>query len=621
MAKSRYYFIGILLGLLFCSFATAQYSIQIDLSNKSYKLQSFNKDGKQTTFELVNCGSYKKTFVFIEIPSKTNKTDTFEICKKTIIEKDDLFKTDDTEANTEVLIEAKIGKKKVEIVAFALNLKGDIKDVVTVETPRISFLENPKTSPLLNRSTTDFVPATFYIIQPRNNNLSPNQCLVTYYPSTNEYIVNGSPSESFIRYAKDLSWLENQIACDGVIFRIINFNVSRYNVTVNNSFSTMTESTPSTVLEFIAPLITSSSLATPFSTSDNENADDKIKMEALDSLSTAFGDIVTINTQLQNYFQFRIESTSYIDLEQFDRERAQIIDNIETRFPQSSGINIVSTYQGYRNEYIRLDSLSVTAFNKQFKEKYKLDTIPDAIVQKTQLLIQKLVSIDLVYQYNVPQIQNSDLLEFQISMSPKDDNYGGIHLNQQSLEIPITGGVKIDFSSGLYFSSISSKKFEFEETYEGDNIVSKTIVEENGSSGGALGIAALAHFYPRMNKFSAGITLGAGASNKLNYSLLCGGSLVFGKKKRAMLSGGFNFSEVRELSSTQKVGMKLPESASLKTNNRIRQGYFLAFTYNFGTNTAIQIVQESDGDNSMSSSNNSSSEEKESSEENEQKKS
>lgn len=155
------------------------------------------------------------------------------------------------------------------------------------------------------------------------------------------------------------------------------------------------------------------------------------------------------------------------------------------------------------------------------------------------------------FNYNIPQIQNVDQYIFTLSVLPKAGVKSHTIVDRQPITINTVGGVKFDFSSGLFVTKLRDQRFSLRpdssiisNSYGGDSLVfnkRNQILQLNDEKKLDFGIAALMHFYPRVTTYiNFGLTLGAGVSIGPNPAIryLGGGSLLFGKSGRLGVSYG-----------------------------------------------------------------------------------
>ncbi len=105
------------------------------------------------------------------------------------------------------------------------------------------------------------------------------------------------------------------------------------------------------------------------------------------------------------------------------------------------------------------------------------------------------------------------------------------------------------------------------------------------------------HVYAR-GLFSPDVTftpaIGLGITTNLNYSLLAGGSFIFGRNQRATLSLGWSYNSVKQLSSANKEGDYVPSDYTLKTTTHFTNGFFISVGYNIGISSKSGTTQTAD---------------------------
>lgn len=160
--------------------------------------------------------------------------------------------------------------------------------------------------------------------------------------------------------------------------------------------------------------------------------------------------------------------------------------------------------------------------------------------------------------------------------------------NEQKFEVVLRtkGGVKLDFSTGVFFNFGTHTFLGNEYYYKPINDSVSQIRRTETGKRTLLGIGALMHVYQRS---PAPVKLGAalGASTTTSFdavNLHLGASLIFGDKDRLCLSGGFAFREAKLLDANYKentdYSKKLLPEAVPTYKKFPKTGYFLSFTYN-----------------------------------------
>jgi hypothetical protein len=150
-----------------------------------------------------------------------------------------------------------------------------------------------------------------------------------------------------------------------------------------------------------------------------------------------------------------------------------------------------------------------------------------------------------------------------------------------------TGGIKVDYSTGIFFNSGSNTFLGPEYFYEQATDSTKIIREAERSKKSMLSIGALMHLSVRQMSpirpaLSAGVSTTSGFDS-FNFHL--GASLIFGrpgKPNRVIVSGCFTWREVELLNNRYSLGEErgdYPDAVPVSKNFPIR-GTFIAITYN-----------------------------------------
>jgi hypothetical protein len=149
------------------------------------------------------------------------------------------------------------------------------------------------------------------------------------------------------------------------------------------------------------------------------------------------------------------------------------------------------------------------------------------------------------------------------------------------------GGWKIDFSSGVFFNGGNDDFLGRELKYKTINDSTVQIQSADGGKRLLLSLGALMHIYYRTGgKVNIALSPGLSTStafDALNFHL--GGSAIFGRKNRIVLTGGITMREAKILDknyqyNTNYARKDVPESpATIKVFPQV--GWFVSLTYNF----------------------------------------
>ncbi len=208
---------------------------------------------------------------------------------------------------------------------------------------------------------------------------------------------------------------------------------------------------------------------------------------------------------------------------------------------------------------------------------------------KIEILISNLEKLSEAYfTYTTkPVTPKKDEIEINIDISAEKLNCKRnvpVNYNQT---YKIIGGLKIDFSTGVFFSmgSHDFKGRDLEYVPEGSD---STVIINDKNSNNALmiSIGALAHFYRRTNK-TTHLAFSPGVSTTLNFDAVnihVGGSIIFGRENRGILTIGPVFRETKILRNgygyNKEYLKKLLPDDPPTSNKFPAVGAFIAFTYN-----------------------------------------
>jgi hypothetical protein len=161
------------------------------------------------------------------------------------------------------------------------------------------------------------------------------------------------------------------------------------------------------------------------------------------------------------------------------------------------------------------------------------------------------------------------------------------------VEIPVQGGIKLDFSVGPVISIGKKAKNElyFTEAAGLDNTKDDTVIfrQRNNNNAISPGIAAMIHAYRRSGRnFALGGMFGVGAgfkdSAKIDFSLFFGASLIMGKREKLMLSAGISYLRVSRLKDIEFIPGNIYPAAKIDIGNItekvFKPSFFFSISYN-----------------------------------------
>ncbi|AYL94237.1 hypothetical protein HYN43_002535 [Mucilaginibacter celer] len=361
----------------------------------------------------------------------------------------------------------------------------------------------------------------------------------------------------------------------GVVFLIDNFNTVKYDVTVTSSFIDNTYAIPD-VFSSVGTLMT---VGAPASTLGGFKMAELAKLNA--SLKTL------LNHDCGNFYDAKNKVNTYLTAN-FGGDLQQSYNTAMTTFLTT--INPATT-KPYTNKEA----------NTVLKEDYRLTVTPDSLVKETLKLISALQLSPFSYEYDVPQLQNADQLQFNLTVAPTANAFsgvktGGLNINGP-ITLPILGGWKFDFSAGFFYTSKKNQTYTLRKNQAGSGDTTKSsIIMEDNYNGGTIGVNGLMHAYYRFaDGFTPALSFGVGKSLDLNYTVLGGISALFNVsgQNKIGLTYGVNYTSIKAPSmafrNNDGTFVQQPASVTAVTYaNKFVWGKFFSLTYTFGLTKATQ---------------------------------
>jgi hypothetical protein len=215
-----------------------------------------------------------------------------------------------------------------------------------------------------------------------------------------------------------------------------------------------------------------------------------------------------------------------------------------------------------------------------------LSSYSDVIFLSTELTNKKNFTAE------APPVQaDGDFIKYSVTISPSPTNSLGSYKSPSNFdfEIPVKGGLKVDFSVGPTFSfgsNAKDEKFYTEPSTTEGNLILR---ERENNNIVSPGLAAMMHFYRRSGSdFSWGGMFGVGAGfqsvEDADISFYTGISLVLGKRQKVMINFGGSFLSVERIKNNefQTDNEYTVEGFDLSnvTESVIKGSFFLSLSYN-----------------------------------------
>lgn len=199
---------------------------------------------------------------------------------------------------------------------------------------------------------------------------------------------------------------------------------------------------------------------------------------------------------------------------------------------------------------------------------------------------------------------NADLVYYSIKVKPHSNLITNtlFYITQFNFEVNITGGWKIDLSSGT-FANLFVKDENFRFVSHPDNMLLSSIVEEENNSIFLPSIGALLNIYKRSikdHKYGLSIGLGTNTQKIYYYTGFC---VIFGRSERFILNIGVsgsqtdrildsyrNIFENKELFINTPIS-NLPPNVPSKTPGTYRLGMYAGITFNLFSSKVDNLTQ------------------------------
>ncbi len=264
-------------------------------------------------------------------------------------------------------------------------------------------------------------------------------------------------------------------------------------------------------------------------------------------------------------------------------------NKIYKQFKLSYGLYLVNdkVKQRFENDVVRIKGsvsslLSEIETLKKSVDKYNYLEL----FQNINVLYSELNNENNFFVVSDPVQAEKDVINFDIKITPRKNvkSSSVLETREFSTSIPIEGGVKIDFSTGLFITTGLHNR-SYNTIVSTDDSTKSIITENKNNSLGQLSLGALMHISTRtISNFKPAFSWGLGLNSRdlTNANLFIGASGMFGNNERFVISTGVSLANVDYLNgkyslnteiNTDDIGEDITEKAT-------RVGVFISFTYN-----------------------------------------
>ncbi|MBV5312140.1 MAG: hypothetical protein JZU47_02520 [Prolixibacteraceae bacterium] len=231
---------------------------------------------------------------------------------------------------------------------------------------------------------------------------------------------------------------------------------------------------------------------------------------------------------------------------------------------------------------------SITPLSTEVEDiKKKVDKFDyTKLFEEINQLITELKNENNYFICSDPVQARKDVINYNVKISPRKgvESLTALENRNFNIEVPIKGGVKIDFSTGLFVTTnLHDRKYS--KTTSTSDSTQFIITENKNNSLAKLSLGALMHISPRWTgNFKPGFTFGLGlnSTDLTNAQIFIGGSAIFGTNERFIISTGVSLANVDYLNGKYLLDtpIKNSEIETSLTEKSTRAGWFISFTYN-----------------------------------------
>lgn len=383
----------------------------------------------------------------------------------------------------------------------------------------------------------------------------------------------------------------------GVRLYVYNFNPFLYDITVNQQTISYNQTIPTLISAALAgspPGITEAG-------KDQKRASDPIK--AFEAAKEAFQKALSAAyTQITAAERIVLESIGYSDdLEQEELKGAIIgsLGKLSTeRQPTSPDklklafLPLISEVDSAWEQLNTTYNIISEQANQATKESFELEKGRYLVFQRTDKITLENALNNAVSAWRAleeakfetwagPFFADGDELILKITVTRKAGLDARFPAKRTCSDKPIvrlltTGGVKVDFSAGFVFAFNNDRVYYL----DSENKITR---DKKGEAWATVGPGAFIHIHGRQKHpidFAGTFGVAASKTNAFNY--LAGGSILFGKSQRGILTIGLGVQTISMLSGEYREGNPLPEDiVVIPLVNVPRPSFCVGFSYNF----------------------------------------
>jgi hypothetical protein len=235
---------------------------------------------------------------------------------------------------------------------------------------------------------------------------------------------------------------------------------------------------------------------------------------------------------------------------------------------------------------------------EQFNDNLQYETVKNSVIQTREKaeksidsIIEKFYSINLDVYTSPLDIQgkNIDVVEFKLRRFDKETKEEDSNFAPTPYNIWIKGGLKIDVSAGIFFTSLYDNEYD---KRDDPAIAGNKIIMLKNSGDYDMAFGSTINTYVRMNSWVVPtLNFGAVITQNEKLQVLLGFGAILGKQERIIFSAGISMGQVDRIADGYQVGgsYNLGDSGTIPTQNQFKFGNFFGITYNLSKVKKISL--------------------------------
>lgn len=286
--------------------------------------------------------------------------------------------------------------------------------------------------------------------------------------------------------------------------------------------------------------------------------------------------IESLNFEVQNFYEILQQKKTF---EKADYTKRQELRDTAEKY-LSKAFELLSDLEKINTK--NDDNLNTKESLIETKEK---------AIKTIETIIHLFYSIDLEV-YTLPidvQGKNIDVVEFKLRRFDKETKDEDLAFAPTPYNIWIKGGLKIDVSAGIFFTSLYDSEYDKRDdpTTAGNKII---MLKNSGDYDMAFG--STINTYMRMNSWIVPtLNFGAVITQNEKLQVLLGLGAILGKQERIIFSAGISMGKVDRIADGYQVGSSynLGDSGNIPTQSQFKFGNFFGITYNLSKVKKISL--------------------------------